>query len=66
MTIEVDVDALRKDLMDYFGTAMQYNPVAVVELTKVQRAGEEELIHIALSNNFDLNNYKKEEQSFRM
>lgn len=66
MTIEVDIDELRKALMDYFGTAIQYNPAAVMELTKVQRAGEEELIHIALSNGFDLNNYQKEERSFRM
>lgn len=57
--MEIDYIELRNDLMNYFGTAMSYNPMAVVNLTEVQYASEEKLIEIALSNGFDLSNYTK-------
>ena len=43
--------------MDYFGTAMGFFPVATMDLIKVQNASPEELINIALKNNFDLSKY---------
>lgn len=55
--MEIDIDKLRNDLVDYFGTAMQYNPVAMMELIKVENASDEELINIALKNGFDLSEY---------
>lgn len=57
MELEIDIEKLRSDLMDYFGTAMGFFPVATMDLIKVQNASPEELINIALKNNFDLNKY---------
>jgi hypothetical protein len=54
----IDIEALRKDLINYFGTAMQFNPMAIMDLTKVENASPEELVEIAQDNNFDLNDYK--------
>lgn len=57
MEVEIDIEKLRNDLMDYFGTAMGFFPVATMDLVKVQNASPEELINIALKNNFDLSKY---------
>lgn len=57
MEVEIDIEKLRSDLMDYFGTAMGFFPVATMDLVKVQNASPEELINIALKNNFDLTKY---------
>ena len=59
---EIDYDKLREDLIDYYGTA-SYNgfPMAIIELANVENASNDELINIALNNNINLNNYKKEE-----
>lgn len=54
----IDYEKLRKDLVDYFGTAFTLNPMAMVDLLRVQNASDEELVDIALKNNFDLNRYK--------
>ena len=57
---EIDFERLREDLVDYFGSAM-FNgfPMAVVDVTQVEMASNEQLIQIAQSNGFDLNNYIK-------
>ena len=57
MEVEIDIERLRRDLIDYFGTAISFNPVATMDLVKVENASYEELINIAIKNNFDLNNY---------
>ena len=54
----IDVDKLRRDLIDYFGSAMQYYPQAVIDLSKVETASPEELVNIALDNGFDLSDYE--------
>lgn len=54
----INIEQLRKDLIDYFGTAMQYNPMAMMELEEVRRASAERLIEIAIKNGFDLEKYK--------
>lgn len=54
---DINVEELRSDLIDYFGSAMIINPVTMVELSKVEKASSEEVITIALSNGFDLSNY---------
>lgn len=57
---EFDFEKLRQDLMDHFTAAMfLVSPVAMMDLTQVENAGYEELIRIAVSNNFDLNEYIK-------
>lgn len=54
----IDFEQLRKDLINYFGTAMMSGfGVAVMDLSRVERASNEELISIALECGFDLNNY---------
>ena len=53
MEVEIDIEKLRSDLMDYFGTATCFFPVATMDLIKVQNATAEELINIALKNNID-------------
>ena len=54
----IDIESLRKDLIDYFGSAMSFNPLAMSDLTKVENSSPEELIKIAQDNNFDLEDYE--------
>lgn len=57
--IEINIEKLKQDLIDYFGTAMfNASPLAMIELSKVENANDEELIEIALNNNFDLSKYQ--------
>ena len=59
MIEDLNIDKLREDLLDYYGTAMfNASPLAIIELTKIEKANNEELIEIAINNNFDLNEYK--------
>lgn len=64
---EINIEELRKDLINYFGTATQMYPVAMMELSQVETASEEELINIAIKNGFDLDNYitNNENYSFK-
>ena len=56
--MNIDIEKLRRDLIDYFGTAMARGfGMAVMDLSKVERASDEELINIALDCGFDLNDY---------
>lgn len=58
MEVVIDIERLRNDLIDYFGTAMYSGfGMAVVDVVKVQRASDEEVISIAQQCNFDLNKY---------
>ena len=56
--MKINIEKLREDLINYFGTAMFYNPTAMMNLEKVKKASEEELIKIALDNKFDLERYQ--------
>ena len=56
--MNIDMVKLRSDLIDYFGTAMASGfGMAVMDLSRVERASDEELINIALDCGFDLNDY---------
>ena len=56
--VTIDVDQLREDLINYFGTAMfSGNPMAMMELEEVKRASDYEVVKIAQKNNVDLRNY---------
>ncbi len=59
----IDVDKLRKDLMDYFGTAMSMFPQAVIDLTQIEMATPQQLVDIAISNNFNLSDYEIKSKS---
>ena len=54
MEVTIDIERLRSDLMDYFGSAMMIFPMAVMDLTE---ASPEELLILARRNGFDLNDY---------
>jgi hypothetical protein len=58
----MDIERLRDDLISYFGTAIYYNPMTIMELEEVKRANEYELIKIALDNKFDLERYEIKER----
>ena len=58
MNITIDVDQLREDLINYFGTASYYNQVAMMDLINVEKASDEEVVNIALKNGFDLKKYE--------
>ena len=55
--MEIDIERLKDDLIDYFGTASFYNKMAMMDLIKVKEASDEELIQIAQKNGFDLKKY---------
>lgn len=58
MEYEIDVDRLRRDLKDYYGTAMfNASPLAVMELSKVERASDREIVEMAQKNGVDLRKY---------
>lgn len=55
----IDYEKLRKDLIDYFGTAMSFSPMAIMDLSRVESASDDELVEIAKRKNFDSNKYIK-------
>ena len=56
----IDIETLRSDLVEEFTAAMFCaSPVALVDLTEVENASDEELIIIAKNNKYDLNEYRK-------
>lgn len=53
-----NIEELRKDLMDYYGTAMNSGfGMAVIDLSEVENASPEKLISIAKKLGVDLRNY---------
>lgn len=51
----VDAEKIRHDLMDYFGTSNI--PFKMVAVARVESATPDEVIELALDENFDLNKY---------
>ena len=56
--MKIDIERLRQDLINYFGSAMMFQPLAIADLTKVENAGPEELVRMAESIGLDLSNYE--------
>lgn len=57
--MRIDIEALRRDLEDYFGTAAFSGlPMAMMDLSRLLNASPEELVRIAQKNGFDLNKYR--------
>lgn len=54
----IDIDKLRDDLIDYFGSASTIYPITIIDVTKVESASDEEVVKIALENGFDLRDYE--------
>lgn len=55
--MDYDFDELRNDLMDYYGSAMQYFPMAVMELSDVENASEDKLLEMAKDAGLNLEDY---------
>lgn len=56
--VNVNIEKLRSDLYDYFGTAMvNVSSLAMTELEKIEKASLYELIVMAEKNGFDLEKY---------
>ena len=55
--MNIDIERLRQDLIDYFGSVSSIYPVAIMDVIEVETADYYKLIEIAKSNGFDLNNY---------
>lgn len=56
--MNIDLEKLREDLIDYFGTAMGTFPIAVMNVAEVETATDRELLRIATQNGFNLENYE--------
>ena len=56
--IEIDIERLRNDLKDYYGTA-GFNgfPAAIMELADVENMSEEQLIRFAVERGVNLEKY---------
>ena len=54
---EINIEKLRSDLIDYYGTAMSFFPMAIIDLNEVYSASDEKIIEIALKNGFNIDNY---------
>ena len=56
---EIDVDELRRDMKEEYVAAMCCGfPMAVVDLTEVERMSDQELVEQALKNGVDLRMYR--------
>ena len=60
MEHDIDVNRLRRDMKDNYGTAM-FNgfPMAIMDVTKVEKATDQEIISMARKQNINLSKYSK-------
>ena len=56
--MNIDYEKLRKDLMNYFGSAIGIFLVSIMEVVRVQNASNSELLEIANQNGFNLSEYE--------
>ena len=57
--MQIDIEKLRKDLEDYYGTAMANGfPAVVVDLSKAEKSSQEVLVKTALKEGFDPEDYE--------
>lgn len=54
---DINFEALREDLINYFGTASSFYPVAFMDVISVQNATDLELLEIINRTNLDINDY---------
>ncbi len=55
----IDIQRLRNDIKDNYGTAM-FNgfPMAVMDLAKIDKMSDQEIVDYALKKNIKLENYR--------
>ncbi len=56
--MNIDIEKLRDDLENYFGSATPMYPLAYADVIEVQNASPNELLNIAINNGFDLSDYE--------
>ena len=60
--MRIDIDKLRRDLMDYYGTAASNGfPVAMMDVIDVENASPEKLVQLANRTGLCLEDYQEEE-----
>lgn len=60
MNRDIDYEGLRRDLKDYYGTAMFAGfGAAMMDVSKVENASDEELLRIADEEGLNLSKYMK-------
>jgi hypothetical protein len=58
MEYEIDISRLRRDMLDDYGTAMFSGfPMAVMDVSRVERMSAQELVELAQKNGIDLRKY---------
>ena len=58
MEVGIDVERLRRDMKDYYGTAMfSASPMAVMDLSRIERASDMEIVEEAQKAGVDLTDY---------
>ncbi len=55
--MRINIEKLRSDLMDHYGTATGFFPMAIMDVVDVERATPDELVEMAEDAGFDLNKY---------
>lgn len=58
MNIKIDVDNLRDDLRDYYGSAVGCNPTAMTDVINVDSMSDEDVVEKAVENGFNLYDYE--------
>ena len=53
----IDYERLRRDLIDYYGTALTMFPQAIMEVMDIKKASYDKLLQYARKSGFNLNNY---------
>lgn len=57
---DFDFNKLKEDLVDYYGTASFSGfPAAIMDVSRMENASNNELIREAAKNGFDLDKYNK-------
>ena len=58
----IDVDRLREDIKDYYGTAA-FNgfPAAVIDLGRIEKMSDQEIVEFAIKKRIQLEKYEIQE-----
>ena len=54
---DIDFVSLRRDLIDYYGTAVSSSPFAMSDVVNVETASDMELLNIINDTSLDITNY---------
>lgn len=54
---DIDFVSLRRDLLDYYGTAVSSSPFAMSDVVNVETASDMELLNIVNNTSLDITDY---------